>query len=450
MEAFDSEVLADRLDRMIRSDELAARRRVDAVEARMRDGRRADPQVYLRRAALPDDGDELAHRRAADDRVVDDDDPPALEHAADRVELDAHVPVPHRLPRLDEGASDVMVADEAELERQLRSFRVPEGDRVARIGHRDHDVRRHRRFLGEAPPELAADLVDVLPEDAAVGTREIDELEDAPVELRGGFAPAHEPRAALAEDAELARRHLALVHRADEVEGAALGGDDVRVVEAAEAERPEAVRIARRDHPVLREKHEREGAAHLRKRLHDHLLDRAGAAAGDEMEDDLAVGGAPEDRPVELHLATQLDRVHEVAVVRDGDLADLAVDEHRLDVRRAREARRRVAVMPDAHAPPEPLERLLVVHLRDETEVAVLVDTLAVGGDDARAFLSAVLERVEAEVRHLGGVIGPLASEYRAFFLELHGASRPFRRRGPPGDDGRPAAAPPFTAVSFR
>ena len=49
---------------------------------------------------------------AAHDRVVDEHDALAFENAAHRVQLDAHAEVADRLLRLDEGAADVVVADE--------------------------------------------------------------------------------------------------------------------------------------------------------------------------------------------------------------------------------------------------------------------------------------------------------------------------------------------------
>ena len=48
---------------------------VDPVEARRDDRRRRDAHVHLGRAGVEEHRDELAHRVAADDRVVDDHDP---------------------------------------------------------------------------------------------------------------------------------------------------------------------------------------------------------------------------------------------------------------------------------------------------------------------------------------------------------------------------------------
>src|SRR5262249_9582929 len=66
------DVAADLVDRVRRGDELAAVRRVDAIEAGMRRRRRADPQVDLARTGAAQHLDDLARRRAADERIVDD------------------------------------------------------------------------------------------------------------------------------------------------------------------------------------------------------------------------------------------------------------------------------------------------------------------------------------------------------------------------------------------
>ena len=69
---------------------------------------------------------------------------------------------------------------------------------------------------------------------------------------------------------QLARLHVALVLRMQQVEGAGLGGEDKGVRSAVHAgdpahrQRPEAMRIARGEDAVARHHHDRERALHLR------------------------------------------------------------------------------------------------------------------------------------------------------------------------------------------
>src|SRR6266511_6048815 len=107
-----TEILLDLRHLVARPDQLLAGRRVDAVVAGPLDGRRRDAHVHLAGPGRPHHLDDLAARGAADDRVVHDDHALAVEHLAVRVELDLDPEVTDALLGLDEGAPDVVVADE--------------------------------------------------------------------------------------------------------------------------------------------------------------------------------------------------------------------------------------------------------------------------------------------------------------------------------------------------
>ena len=77
--------------------------------------------MHLARPGLADHAHDLARGGAAHDRVVDQHDALALEHLAHRVELELDAEVPDRLLRLDEGAPDVVVADQAPARTGSRS-----------------------------------------------------------------------------------------------------------------------------------------------------------------------------------------------------------------------------------------------------------------------------------------------------------------------------------------
>src|SRR5262249_17974911 len=78
------------------------------------------------------------------------------------------------------------------------------------------------------------------------------------------------------------------------------------------------------------------------------------------------------------------------------------------------------------------VEDFTVVNLRDEAHAAVFVEALAVvAGDDAGAFLSAMLERIKAVVGQLRGIRMPENAENAAIILRiklLHGGQ--FMARG--------------------
>ena len=101
-----------------RGEQLVALGRVDAVEVGMGDRRRGDAEMHLARAGVAHHLHDLDAGGAAHDRIVDQHDALALDHGAVGVVLHAHAELADRLGRLDEGAPDIVVADDAEFERQ--------------------------------------------------------------------------------------------------------------------------------------------------------------------------------------------------------------------------------------------------------------------------------------------------------------------------------------------
>ena len=311
-----------------------------------------------------------------------------------------------------------MVADEAHLVGQVRLLGVADGRRHARVGDGDHDVGRDGALARELAAERLAHLVDVAAEDAAVGAREVDVLEDAGVRLLPGER-VHGVDAALAHGDDLARLDLALVARVDQVEGAGLGGDDHRVTDAPEDERAEAARVARGDDPILGEEDQRVGALHLAERVGDALRERGFGRGRDQVDDDLAVDRRLEDRAARLEPAAQLVGVHEVAVVRDGERALGPLDHERLAVLEHGRAAGRVAVVADGEAAPEAAQDLLVEDLRHVAHAAVADEGLPVRGHDARRLLPPVLEGVEAQVRERRRLRMAEDADHAALLVEL-------------------------------
>ena len=353
------------VDRVGRADELRAARRVDAVEARG-DGRRAtDPQVHFARAGRLHHLHDLAARRAAHQRVVHEHDALTLEDAAHGIQLDLDAEVPDGLLRLDEGASHVMIADEAHPQRDLRLLGKAGRGADTRVGNRHDHVGVGGRLPREDPAELRPHVVDAAAEHVTVGPREIHVLEDALRQHRGGRERSDRSKTAGADDDHLAGFDVADVGRPDEIERAGLRADDPRVAELPERQRPEAVRVARRDQAILRQQREREGASNLRDRLDQRLFDRRGLRPGVEMEEDLGVAARLEDRSAAHELVPELTRVDEVAVVRHRNLPVRAIDEEGLRVVQAALAGCRVARVPDGQMAGEALKRGLVERVRD-------------------------------------------------------------------------------------
>ena len=116
--------------------------------------------------------------------------------------------------------------------------------------------------------------------------------------------------------------------------------------------------------------------------------------------DDLRVGGAAEADALLGQLVVELDRVGQVAVVGQRDLAAVVAPD-RLRVLPRAAAGGRVADVADRHVAVERAQLLLVEDLRDEPGVAQRGDVAALARRDPGRLLAAVLERVEREVGEL-------------------------------------------------
>src|SRR6185437_15872826 len=103
----------------------------------------------------------------------------AFELGAIGVVLELDAEMADLVGRLDEGAADIVVADDAELEGQAALRGVAQGRGHAGIGDGHDDVGGHMALARELHADPLPRLVDIVAVDDAVGPREIDVLEDA-------------------------------------------------------------------------------------------------------------------------------------------------------------------------------------------------------------------------------------------------------------------------------
>src|SRR5699024_3046606 len=111
---------------------------------------------------------------AAHDRVVDDHQALALDHLAQRVELQTDAQLADGLAGLDEGPADVGVLDHPLPVGDAGLLGVSDGGRGAGLRCGDHQVRVDRVLPGQAPAHLPAGFVDAAAGDAGVGAGEVD------------------------------------------------------------------------------------------------------------------------------------------------------------------------------------------------------------------------------------------------------------------------------------
>ena len=113
-----------------------------------------------------------------------------------------------------------------------------------RIGHPDDHVGAHRRLLSEQLAHPGTGAVKLLSVQAAVGTCEVYELEQAELGLYALSRPGMEALAAVgAYHEHLAGLHLPHKVGAGDIERRRLGGQDPPIVQFSEAQRPKTVRV---------------------------------------------------------------------------------------------------------------------------------------------------------------------------------------------------------------
>src|SRR5690606_31785039 len=124
--------------------------------------------------------DDLSTRRPTNQGVIHDNDALSLENFGNRVELYLHPKMADRLLRLNECAPDIVIADKPSFKGKSRTFSKPQGGRHSGIRNRNHDVRRHSRFLCELSPKgFANGIHSPTAENTAIRASEVHVLENA-------------------------------------------------------------------------------------------------------------------------------------------------------------------------------------------------------------------------------------------------------------------------------
>src|SRR3546814_9138480 len=83
------------------------------------------------------------------------------------------------IARGDEGAAEIMRADDSKLEGKAACLRIADGGRGARIRHGNDDIRLDRAFDGKLFADALADRIDRGAVDDRIRPREIDMLDVA-------------------------------------------------------------------------------------------------------------------------------------------------------------------------------------------------------------------------------------------------------------------------------
>src|SRR5947208_16191189 len=297
----------------------------------MNDRRRSQPEVDLARAGVAHHADDLLRGGSSHQRVVDQDDALAFDRGAIGRMLHAHAEFAHALRRLNEGAADLMVSNDAEFERHAGMLTVADRGGHAGIRHRHHDVDLDMAFARELRAERFADFIYRSPADDGIRPREVDVFEDAGPRRfwRKWFMAL---RAALVEHDDLAGLDVTDILRADDVERAGFRGQDRAAAEFAQYQGADAEPIARPDQFLVGQRHQRIGAFDRPQRLDEAVDKTVALRLRDQVQDDFGVGGGLHHGAVAHQFAAQGQPVGEIAVMADRETAGIEFGEQRLHV----------------------------------------------------------------------------------------------------------------------
>ena len=140
------------------------------------------------------------------------------------------------------------------------------------------------------------------------------------------------------------------------------------------------------------------------------------------MQHHLGIGGGLHHRAFADEIAAHGEPIREIAVVADGEAAALKFGEQRLHVAQDGLAGGGIAHMADGGCAGQSVDHLAAGEIvADQAEPAFGMEALAVEGDDAGGFLSAMLERVETKGCDGCGVGMAEDAEDAAFFAQAIG-----------------------------
>lgn len=138
------------------------------------------------------------------------------------------------------------------------------------------------------------------------------------------------------------------------------------------------------------------------------------------MHDHFGIAGGLEDRAGFHQFTAEHVGVGQIAVMGNAKPANRNVTVHWLNITNSALTGGGVAVMADGDIAFQALDHIALREgIIDKAERFTGVKALAVIGDNAAGFLSAVLQGVEAKRGHGRGVVMPVNAEYAAFFVEL-------------------------------
>ena len=382
---------ADLFGRILRCDQLLSFRGIDAEEARILDWRRADTELDLLGACVPQKVNDDAARRAADDGVIDQYDAFPFDIHADRVQLHADSAFTLFLPRLDEGTAHVLILEQPFYEGDAGSSGIAKSSDIAGVRDAHDDVSVETAFFPELPAHIEASLINVLSIHDGVRAGKIDVFKRADAMLMSIDRAVHGGTDAIVIDGnDFTRKDVTDEFGIDGIQRRRLRSQDPARFGLAEDERAIAEGIAAAIERLIRAGDDRICAVDLIHQFFEFFFFGRTAASCQQFNDDFRIHRSREGRTFQKEAAAKIQCIHQIAIMRECHGATDAVCLQRLDIRRDGRAGRGIAHMADADVPF--LFRQVAEYFRYKSHAAEGLHFLAVSDGDTGTFLPAVLQ----------------------------------------------------------
>ena len=122
---------------------------------------------------------------ATNNRVINKDNALATNRCRIGIMFHFHTVIPALLGRLDKGAADIVIANDAKLEVNIRRFSIAKCSRYTRVRDRHNQISIGSRFFGKLCANGFAGMIDASPFKNAVWTCKIDIFKNAKPALFG-------------------------------------------------------------------------------------------------------------------------------------------------------------------------------------------------------------------------------------------------------------------------
>ena len=338
------------------------------------------------------------HRcRAAHNRVIYQDNPLALHNRAVGGMFHAHTQFTHGLCRLNEGAPDIVIADDAQFIRDTGCLRIAKGCRHAGVWHRDHDIRINACFMGELGAHGFAYVIDRTAMHDRVRAREIDIFKNAGT--RGHFGEGLDGfNAVIGDDHHFAIFNIPHKTRADNIKRTGFGGENEMPVQLPQNQRANAQGITRTDQLFIGQTDKGIGPFELLQGIDETVGKFASAALRHQMQNHFRVAGRLIDRAAADQLTPQGQTIGQIAVMGNGKAAPRQFGEQRLHIAQNGFAGCGIAHMADGTFAFQAFDNSAVGKaIADKTQTALGMEPLSVKTHNACGFLSAMLQGMETK-----------------------------------------------------